>query len=301
MEGDKMNPNELTTKSTKLTPKTGYTSLLKKIGMVILYLVLIVVALVQLYPLIWLFQLSLKTNQEVFGMSPFALPQDPQWDNYIDAWTTGGINNYFLNSVWYTIVAVILTLILGSFVTFAVTRMEWKLKGFVLALFMAAYMIPLHSTLISLFNIFNKVNLIDNPLSIIISYTTFNLPITIMILLGFYQSLPREIEEAAVMDGCSVHRIFFQITIPMTAPVLSTTAIINMIYNWNEFVFVNTFISSEKWKTITVGVNNFVGQYLTDWGAIGATLVISILPILLVYLFLSDRIIEGLAAGSVKG
>jgi raffinose/stachyose/melibiose transport system permease protein len=301
MEGDKMNPNELTTKSTKLTPKTGYTSLLKKIGMVILYLVLIVVALVQLYPLIWLFQLSLKTNQEVFGMSPFALPQDPQWDNYIDAWTTGGINNYFLNSVWYTIVAVILTLILGSFVTFAVTRMEWKLKGFVLALFMAAYMIPLHSTLIPLFNIFNKVNLIDNPLSIIISYTTFNLPITIMILLGFYQSLPREIEEAAVMDGCSVHRIFFQITIPMTAPVLSTTAIINMIYNWNEFVFVNTFISSEKWKTITVGVNNFVGQYLTDWGAIGATLVISILPILLVYLFLSDRIIEGLAAGSVKG
>ncbi|AWI14096.1 hypothetical protein B4064_1330 [Caldibacillus thermoamylovorans] len=296
-----MNPNELTTKSTKLTPKTGYTSLLKKIGMVILYLVLIVVALVQLYPLIWLFQLSLKTNQEVFGMSPFALPQDPQWDNYIDAWTTGGINNYFLNSVWYTIVAVILTLILGSFVTFAVTRMEWKLKGFVLALFMAAYMIPLHSTLIPLFNIFNKVNLIDNPLSIIISYTTFNLPITIMILLGFYQSLPREIEEAAVMDGCSVHRIFFQITIPMTAPVLSTTAIINMIYNWNEFVFVNTFISSEKWKTITVGVNNFVGQYLTDWGAIGATLVISILPILLVYLFLSDRIIEGLAAGSVKG
>lgn len=301
MEGDKMNPNELTTKSTKLTPKTGYTSLLKKIGMVILYLVLIVVALVQLYPLIWLFQLSLKTNQEVFGMSPFALPQDPQWDNYIDAWTTGGINNYFLNSVWYTIVAVILTLILGSFVTFAVTRMEWKLKGFVLALFMAAYMIPLHSTLIPLFNIFNKVNLIDNPISIIISYTTFNLPITIMILLGFYQSLPREIEEAAVMDGCSVHRIFFQITIPMTAPVLSTTAIINMIYNWNEFVFVNTFISSEKWKTITVGVNNFVGQYLTDWGAIGATLVISILPILLVYLFLSDRIIEGLAAGSVKG
>lgn len=301
MEGDKMNPNELTTKSTKLTPKTGYTSLLKKIGMVILYLVLIVVALVQLYPLIWLFQLSLKTNQEVFGMSPFALPQDPQWDNYIDAWTTGGINNYFLNSVWYTIVAVILTLILGSFVTFAVTRMEWKLKGFVLALFMAAYMIPLHSTLIPLFNIFNKVNLIDNPLSIIISYTTFNLPITIMILLGFYQSLPREIEEAAVMDGCSVHRIFFQITIPMTAPVLSTTAIINMIYNWNEFIFVNTFISSEKWKTITVGINNFVGQYLTDWGAIGATLVISILPILLVYLFLSDRIIEGLAAGSVKG
>lgn len=273
----------------------------KRIGMGILYAVLVIIAIIQIYPLVWVFELSLKTNQEVFGMSPFALPKDPQWGNYIKAWTTGGINKYFMNSVWYTVVAVLLTLILGSFVTFALTRMEWKLKGFVLALFMAAYMIPLHSTLIPLFNIYKHINLIDNPLSIIISYTTFNLPITIMILLGFYQALPREIEEAAVIDGCSVHRIFFQITLPMTSPVLVTTAIINMIYNWNEFVFVNTFISSEKWKTITVGVNNFVGQYLTDWGAIGATLVISILPVLIVYLFLSDRIIEGLAAGSVKG
>lgn len=273
----------------------------KRIGMGILYAVLMIIAIIQIYPLVWVFELSLKTNQEVFGMSPFALPKDPQWGNYIEAWTTGGINKYFMNSVWYTVVAVVLTLILGSFVTFALTRMEWKLKGFVLALFMAAYMIPLHSTLIPLFNIYKHINLIDNPLSIIISYTTFNLPITIMILLGFYQALPREIEEAAVIDGCSVHRIFFQITLPMTSPVLVTTAIINMIYNWNEFVFVNTFISSEKWKTITVGVNNFVGQYLTDWGAIGATLVISILPVLIVYLFLSDRIIEGLAAGSVKG
>lgn len=286
---------------TTLTPKHKHNSPLKKVGMGILYSILILVAVIQIYPLVWLFQLSLKTNQEVFGMSPFSLPQDPQWVNYVKAWTTGGISDYFINSVLYTVLAVALTLVLGSFVTFALTRMEWKLKGFVLALFMAAYMIPLHSTLIPLFNIFNKINLIDNPVSIILSYTTFNLPITIMILLGFYQSLPREIEEAAVMDGCSVHRIFFQITLPMTAPVLSTTAIINMIYNWNEFVFVNTFISSERWKTITVGVNNFVGQYLTDWGAIGATLVISILPILLVYLFLSDRIIEGLAAGSVKG
>ncbi|CCQ98531.1 Sugar ABC transporter (Permease) [[Clostridium] ultunense Esp] len=273
----------------------------KRIGMGILYAVLVIMAIIQIYPLVWVFELSLKTNQEVFGMSTFALPKDPQWGNYIKAWTTGGINKYFMNSVWYTVVSVLLTLILGSFVTFALTRMEWKLKGFVLALFMAAYMIPLHSTLIPLFNIFKHIHLIDNPLSIIISYTTFNLPITIMILLGFYQALPREIEEAAVIDGCSVHRIFFRITLPMTSPVLVTTAIINMIYNWNEFVFVNTFISSEKWKTITVGVNNFVGQYLTDWGAIGATLVISILPVLIVYLFLSDRIIEGLAAGSVKG
>ncbi|MDQ0494757.1 hypothetical protein QOZ95_002924 [Paenibacillus brasilensis] len=112
---------------------------------------------------------------------------------------------------------------------------------------------------------------------------------------------PHEVEEAAVMDGCSVNRMFFQIVLPMTTPVMATTSIINMIYNWNEFIFVNTFISSDENKTLTVGVQNFIGQYTTDWGAIGATLMISILPILLVFLIMSDRIVEGIAAGSVKG
>ncbi|PQP91372.1 carbohydrate ABC transporter permease, partial [Paenibacillus sp. AR247] len=126
-------------------------------------------------------------------------------------------------------------------------------------------------------------------------------PITIMILLGFYYALPREVEEAAIMDGCSVNRMFFRIVMPMTFSVIATAAIINMIYNWNEFIFVNTFISSDNLKTLTVGVQNFVGQYTTDWGAIGATLMISILPILVIFLVLSNRIVEGIAAGSVKG
>lgn len=292
------------TRKTTLSAPASYKSsktLGNRIGYGILYAVLGIIAVVQVYPLIWLAMFSLKTNQEVFGMSPFALPQDPQWGNYAKAWTTGHIDVYFFNSVLYTVSAVVLTVILASFVTFAITRMEWKLSGLVLGLFMAGYMIPLHSTLIPLFNFFKSANMIDNPMSVILSYVAFNLPITIMILSGFYKTIPREIEEAAVVDGCSVHRIFFQITLPMTVPVLSTTVIINMIYNWNEFVFVNTFLSSDKWKTITVGVNNFVGQYLTDWGAIGATLMISIIPVLIAYFILSDRIVEGIAAGSVKG
>jgi raffinose/stachyose/melibiose transport system permease protein len=149
--------------------------------------------------------------------------------------------------------------------------------------------------------LFNDAGLINHPLALILSYVAFNMPITIMILLGFYYALPREVEEAAIIDGCSVNRMYFRIVFPMTASVLATTAIINMIYNWNEFIFVNTFISSDAYKTLTVGVQNFIGQYTTDWGAIGATLMISILPILITFLVLSDRIVEGIAAGSVKG
>ncbi|CAM3903612.1 carbohydrate ABC transporter permease [Lederbergia lenta] len=267
----------------------------------IMYILLAIVAVFQIFPIIWLFLFSLKNNQEVFNMSPFAIPTNPKWENYAKVWVEGNISQYFFNSVVYTLVAVILTVLLASMVTFTITRMKWKWSKLTLGLFMVGLMIPVHSTLIPLFSTFSKLNLIDNPIAIILSYTAFNLPITIMILLGFYQTLPREVEEAAIMDGASIHRLFFQITLPMTSPVMATAGIINMIYNWNEFVFVNTFISSDQFKTLTVGIQNFIGQYTTDWGAIGATLMISIIPILLAFLVLSNRIVEGIAAGSVKG
>ncbi|WP_082865847.1 carbohydrate ABC transporter permease [Paenibacillus crassostreae] len=291
--------------NTMTSPQVPVTGLgrktLSKAGYSVLYVFLIMVAILQILPLIWLFIFSLKNNQEVFNMAPFAIPAHPHWENYVNAWTKGNIGSYFLNSVWVTAVALAFTVVLASMVTFAMTRMKWKASSFVLGLFMVGMMIPVHSTLIPLFSIFQKVNLIDNPISIILAYVAFNMPITIMILLGFYYALPKEVEEAAVMDGATVNRIFFRIILPMTSSVIATTGIINMIYNWNEFIFVNTFISSEKYKTLTVGVQNFIGQYSTNWGAIGATLVISILPILLAFLLMSDRIVEGIAAGSVKG
>lgn len=274
---------------------------LRRVGFILLYLILGVIAVFQIYPLIWLFFFSLKGNVEIFGRSPFALPEEWRWSNYVRVWNDGNIGQYFFNSVFVTATSVIFTVLLASFVTFAITRMNWKLNKFVLLLFMIGYMIPIHSTLVPLFQFYLKLGLIDNQLSIILSYIAYNLPLTIMILVGFYNSLSREIEEAAIMDGCSIHRLFFQITLPMTTPVLTTTVIINMIYNWNEFIFVNTFISSNSLKTLTVGIQNFIGQYLTDWGAIGATLMISIIPILIAFFFLSNRIVEGLATGAVKG
>lgn len=274
---------------------------LRRFGYVLLYFLLSLVALLQILPLVWLLLFSLKNNQEVFDMAPFSLPATPRWENYVKVWTEGNISLYFFNSVWITVVSVVVTVLFASLVTFAITRMRWKGRSLVLGLFMVGLMIPVHSTLIPLFSLFLKLHLTDHPLSVILSYIAFNMPITIMILLGFYYALPREVEEAAVMDGCSVHRIFFRIVLPMTSSVISTTAIINMIYNWNEFIFVNTFISTDSYKTLTVGVQNFIGQYTTDWGAIGATLMISIMPILIAFLILSNRIVEGIAAGSVKG
>jgi len=271
-----------------------------RIGYFFLYVCLIAVALFQILPIVWLFLFSLKNNNEIFGASPFSLPAEFRWQNYQKVWE-GGIGIYFFNSIWITLLAIVLTVLFASMATFAITRMRWKLSNLVLGLFMVGLMIPIHSALIPLFSMFLNVNLIDNPLSIVISYTAYNLPITMMILLGFYYTLPRELEEAAVIDGCSIHRLFFQIILPMTTPVMATTVVINMIYNWNEFVFVNTFISSEKYKTLTVGIQNFIGQYMTDWGAIGATLIISVLPIIIAFIFFSNKVVEGISASAVKG
>ena len=274
---------------------------IQRIGKTGLYVVLIGIAIIQLFPIYWLALFSLKSNYEIFNLSPLALPQELRFENYIKVWTEGNIATYFFNSVFYTVASVILTILLASMVTFAITRLQWRGNKLVLGLFMLGLMIPIHSTLIPLFNTYTTLGLINHPLSLILSYTAFNMPVTIMILLGFYEALPHEIEEAAIIDGASIHQIFFRITLPMTAPVIATASIINMIYNWNEFVFVNTFISADELKTLTVGIQNFIGQYSTDWGAIGATLMFSIIPILIIFFILSDRIVEGIAAGSVKG
>jgi len=273
---------------------------MRRIGYFFLYLALIIVGLFQILPLIWLFLFSFKDNNEIFAGSPFALPSEFRWENYEKVWN-GGIGTYFFNSVWITVLAIILTVLFASMAAFAITRLKWKLSGLVLGLFMVGLMIPIHSALIPLYSMFLSVDLIDNPISIVITYTAYNLPITLMILLGFYYTLPHEIEEAAIIDGCSIHRMFFQIILPMTSPILATTVVINMIYNWNEFVFVNTFISSEKYKTLTVGIQNFIGQYMTDWGAIGATLVISVLPIIVAFIFFSNKVVEGISSSAVKG
>ncbi|WP_079527744.1 carbohydrate ABC transporter permease [Halobacillus hunanensis] len=273
---------------------------MNRLGYIILYLCLGAVAVFQILPIVWLFLFSLKSNQQIFAGAPFALPKEWEWENYLKVWE-GGIGTYFFNSVWITAVAIIFTALFASMATYAITRMQWKLNKLVLGLFMVGLMIPIHSAIIPLFSMFLNVNLIDNPWSIVITYTGYNLPITMMILLGFYYTLPREIEEAAIIDGCSIHRMFFRIILPMTTPVLSTIVIINMIYNWNEFVFVNTFISSDKYKTLTVGIQNFIGQYMTDWGAIGATLIISLLPILIAFIFFSNKVVEGISSSAVKG
>lgn len=267
----------------------------------LLYLVLILIAITQLFPLYWLLTFSLKGNVEIFGENVIGLPMVWRWENYVTAFTDGGIFRYFMNSVLYAVVTVLVTGLISAMAAYAIARMRWKLKGIVFAVFTLGIMIPTQATLLPLFQIMDRLSLKGGYLGLMIPYIAFAIPMSIMILTGFYKGIPKEIEEAAYIDGAGILRCFISIILPIIKPALATASIFTFLGTWNELMFANTLIDDSKFRTLPVGVMSFAGQYSTDWGLIGAGMVIATLPTILIYFLLSNQVQESLVAGAVKG
>ena len=166
-------------------------------------------------------------------------------------------------------------------------------------IFMMGMMLSMHAVLLPLF--INLKPLLDTYWSLVLPYVAFNLPLAILILVGTLEQLPRELEEAAFIDGASIYRIFYTIILPLLAPILSTVAILTFLSAWNEMMLAVTFINSDSVKTITVGIMELVGEYSTNWGQLGAGLVIATVPIFIIYIALSDNVQKSLAIGAIKG
>lgn len=277
-----------------------HTQNLIKPGRVLLYFVMILLALAYIYPLIWLLVNSLKTNTEIFS-SPWALPEVIQFKNYATAWKTGNIGRYFVNSVVVTCMTLAVSVIFSSMAAYGIQRMKWKLSGLVMTFFMLGMMIPIHATLIPLFLMFKKLNLTDSFLSLVLPYITFAFPSTILILSGFFSTIPRELEEAAVIDGSSLWRAFLQIILPIAKPALLTVLIFNFIATWNELLVALIFISDPNRYTMPVGLTNFVGQYTTNYAPMLAAIMLAVLPSIIVYSIFNTKIVAGMTAGAVKG
>lgn len=260
---------------------------------------LFVIAVIQLFPLYWMLIFSLKSNQEIFGGNILGLPESWRWRNYITVFSKSNVMRYMLNSVVVTGLTIFFTLMLASMATYALVRLKWKLRKLVNMIFMMGMMLSMHAVLLPLF--INLKPVLDTPWALILPYVAFNMPLAILIMVGTLEELPKELEEAAFIDGASIYRIFYTIILPLLAPVLSTVAILTFMSAWNEMMLAVTFINSEKYKTITVGVMQLVGEYSTDWGLLGAGLVIATIPILIIYIVLSDNIQKSLAIGAVKG
>ena len=236
-----------------------------KVARVVIYIGLILWLLVNLFPVYWMFTFSLKSNPEIFGENVIGLPKEWLWSNYESALKTGNMPKYFLNSAIVAIATILITLAVALMATFALTRLIWKRR------------------------------------KTLIPYSAFSLAMAILVCTGFMNEIPRDLDESACIDGCSVWGIFFRIIVPMMKPAVATVGIYTFLQCWNELMFANIFISKSALRTLPVGVQALSGQYTTEWGPIGAALVLATFPTLFLYIFLSKKIQDSFIAGAIKG
>ncbi len=269
-----------------------------KIGDIVAQILLIAFAAVQLFPLYWMITFSLKGNMEIFGGNVLGLPEKWRFDNYATVVEETKLIRYFFNSIVVTGFTIFFTLFFSAMVTYAIVRLKWKLGKVVYTLFLIGMMIPIHAVLLPLF--LNLDPVLNSYVSLVLPYTAFAMPLGILIMVGVLEGLPKELEEAAFIDGASIYRIFFHIILPLLTPALSTVAILTFLSSWNELMLAVTFISDSRFKTITTGVMELIGKY-SQWGPVGAGLVIATIPTLALYIALSENVQKSLAAGAVKG
>lgn len=184
--------------------------------------------------------------------------------------------------------------------SYALVRMRWKIRRGVMTFVLLGLMIPIHATLLPNFITFKVVGLQDSYLSLIVPYVAFGLPLAVFILSGFLESIPRAIEEAAIIDGCGIFRIIFSIILPITRPAISTVVIMTFLNTWNEFIMAATYLSSDKYKTLPFAVYNFAGQYASNYSVQFAVMALVELPSLIIYILMNEQITKGAMAGAVK-
>lgn len=267
---------------------------------ILIYVFLVLICITYIFPLLWVFNVSFKTNKEIFT-EPFALPQNITFDNYSFAWTAGRLGTATLNSFIVCVVALVLSMIIGSMAAFGIARMRWKGAKLAMTYFLTGMMIPVHCVLIPLFTRFANLGLSNTLTGIIIPYLTFSLPITIFIMTGFFKGLPNELIECACMEGANIFQIFFKICLPLGRTGLFVTGLMTFIGNWNELLVAMVFISDEAKKTLPVALSKFVGPHATNYSQMFAAIVIAIIPTIVVYCAFSNKIVDGLTAGAVKG
>jgi raffinose/stachyose/melibiose transport system permease protein len=257
-------------------------------------------AVVTLYPLLWLFASALKTNDEFFSR-PFQLPTVWQWENLSRAWKVSDMSTGMLNSVIVTLASLVLTLVIGALAAYVLSRFQFRFKLFYMGLFLLGMLIPIHSTLVPLFILMNKAHLLNTYWALILPYTAFELPIAIFIVQAYMNTFPKDIEEAGMIDGTGYWGIFTKIMLPLSAPALSTVAILAFLRFWNDFSFALVFISKPALKTLPLSLSVFATGYMTDYKLTMAALSIAVIPTIIVYLIFQEHIMKGMIAGAVKG
>jgi multiple sugar transport system permease protein/raffinose/stachyose/melibiose transport system permease protein len=262
--------------------------------------VLLLVSATCIFPLLWMFSSSLKTQQIIFkNMSLW--PGIFHWENYAIAWTRGGFGMYFLNSVFYTVTVVCGLIIIASLAAFAFSRLEFKGKGIVYGVFLAAMMIPIPGAFIALYILLVKLGLVNTRLGYILPQISIGLSLAIYLLKTFFDEIPKSIEDSAMVDGCSMLGIWWHIALPLAKPAIAVIAIFNSLAVWNEYILAMIILQDKAKMPLQRGLMVFQGAHFTEYPLLMAGITLTVLPIVIVYLFMQRYIIEGITAGAVKG
>ncbi len=280
--------------------------MLRKSRKVVLNAAGVAVAVVTLFPIFWMVSTAFKPATEIDSLTPHPLPSHPTWSNF-SAVLNGSVIGmpywtFLRNSLFVTIASVLVSSLIALLAAVAVARFRFRFRSTYLVMLLVVQMLPQQCLVIALFLDFRRVNLLDSLVGLTLVYITFSLPVTIWMLRNFVAAVPRELEEAAAIDGAGPYRVFWKVLLPLVAPGLVTTSVFAFIFAWNEFVFATTFLGTDQSKyTLPVYVTYFFGKGSADWGAIMAASVLFTLPVMVFFLLVQRRLRTGLLAGAVKG
>lgn len=277
----------------------GQPSIFPAVSRTVRWAILCFFVVMTLFPPLWLMLSSLKTNLE-FQVDPFGWPDKIQWSNYRNALQLTGLFRFMLNSIVVSVMSTVLNLAVSCMAAYALARFNFRLQKTLVRMFSICILIPIISLVIPYLRIVRVLGLYDTLLGLIIVYASINLPISVYLLHSYMRSIPFEIEEAAVIDGCSLWRRFVRIIVPLSRPGIATVGMLVFLYSWNEFIYALLLTSSERTRTIQLGIRFFNSQFFTDYTSMFAAITITIIPTIVIYVLFHDQIISGVTAGATK-
>jgi len=262
--------------------------------------ILVLYTIFTLGPILWVLTMSLKSTVDI-RKSPYTIPLNPRWSNYYDVWVKSNYSRYFVNSALVVGLSVIVLILVASMAAYCFAKLPFKGSNVVFMVIFTTIMLPSQVILIPLFQLLVKYGLNNSLVGLGLVYVAVQLPMSVYILRSFFAQIPKELSEASRIDGCSEWGIFWKIMFPIATPAISTVLIVSFINLWNEFLFAVIFIQNDSKRTLPLGVMKFVGDVYEDLGRTAAGLIISIIPVIILYILFSDKFIKGMSDGAVKG
>ncbi len=270
------------------------------LGKVIVYIILIVIALIMIIPFLWMLSASIKSDREVFQMNPFVwIPEEPKWSNYSDIWTRIPFARFVGNTVYLTVIVTFLQLLTSSFAAYSFAKLNFRHKNGLFLAYIATIAMPWQVYMVPQFIMMRRMGLNDKLLAIIClqAFSAFG----VFMMKQFYEGIPDDLCEAARIDGMSEYRIYAKIMLPLSKPALSTLTIFTFVATWNDYLGPLIYLKTQEKKTIQLGLKMFISQYSSDYGLIMAGSVLSLIPVLIVFLVLQKYFVEGVASTGLKG